>query len=63
MAESFEREPVFFLVSRDGDKNLSVPAIFRKANVSYRNHRESRVFEFIPDYLRNLLTNNVCNSL
>jgi hypothetical protein len=63
VAESRKREPVFFFISRNGDKNLSIPAIVRKANVSHGHHRQPWVFEFIPDNLGNLLTNNVCNSL
>ena len=63
VAEGLEREPVFFLVSGDHNKNLRVPAILGKANVCHCYHRKPRVFEFIPDNLRNLLTNDVCNSL
>jgi hypothetical protein len=63
VAESRKREPVFFFISRNRDKNLGFPAIIRKANVSDGHHCQPWVFEFIPDNLGNLLTNNVCNSL
>ena len=63
VTQSAERQPVFLFISRNRDKNLRVPAIVRKANVGHRYHCQSRVFEFVPDNLGNLLTNNICNSL
>jgi hypothetical protein len=63
VAQSAERQPVFLFISRNRDKNLCVPAIVGKANVSDGYHCQPRVFQFVPDNLGNLLTNNVCNSL
>ena len=57
MTQSVERQPVFLFISGNSDKNLGVSAILRKANVSHRYHRQPRVFQFVPDNLGNLFTN------
>jgi hypothetical protein len=54
---------MFLFVTPDDNKNLGVPEIVGKANVSHGYHREPWVFEFIADNLRDLLTKYVCNSL
>jgi hypothetical protein len=63
VTESAEGQPVFLFVSGNSYENLGVPAIVGKANIGDRNHRQSRVFQFVPDNLGNLFANNVCDSL
>ena len=63
MTQRVERQPVFLFISRNSYKNVRVSAIVGEANVSHRYHPQPRVFQFVPDNLGNLLTNNVCNSL
>jgi hypothetical protein len=63
VTQGAERQPVFLFISGNRDKNLRVPAVVRKANVSNSYHGKSRVFQFVSDNLGNLLTKNVCNSL
>src|SRR5436190_24035802 len=63
MSQRGKRDTMFLFIARDGHKNVGIPAVTGKANISYSYHRQPWVFEFIPDNLGNLVTKYVCNSL
>jgi hypothetical protein len=63
VTQRVKRQPVLLFIPGYGDKNVRVAAILGQPDVRNSNHRQSWVFEFIPNDLGNFLTDNVCNSL